>query len=196
MRKPNINHTGKIMAITLLTMITTISPLKAKTPRQMLESLPVELHVNNVVAVDSVSPTTMSWKAAEGTTIEIAALPSSSANKADSLFCVLTTCNTPEPETTCAIYDTNWQKVKSLPLDIYSDALIAKPDSISEKDFRQIKRRVEMPLVEAHFSRTQPSTIVLRLHVPLLDKEDKKRVESILTTKEAIVNNTRISIVD
>ena len=81
----------------------------------MFETMPAELHIHNTVAMDSISPVTMRCNASAGTTMEMTALPCSAvptANAAvasDTLFYLLTTRNTPESETTCDIYDQDWQ---------------------------------------------------------------------------------------
>ncbi len=176
-------------AACLATALCAATALHAKTPRQMLETMPAELRPNNATPIlqpDSISPCTVRCKVADGTTMEITALPPSSSAEqgATPLFCLLTTCNTPEPETTCDLYTPDWQRVKSIPLAPYAPSLMAKPDTMDATEYAKAQKLMDFPLVEAHFTTKSPATVELSLHVPMLGREDKPRVDAILIRKE------------
>lgn len=172
--------------------------VQAKTPRQMFETMPPELHPNSLTELpDSISPNTVRCKAADGTTMEITLLPPhSAAATPDTLFCLLTTRNTPEPETTCDIYGEDWQRVKSIPLTPFAASLTAKPDTMDLTEYSRLQKLIEMPLVEAHFTDKSPATLQLSLHVPLLGKEDRQRVKAILVRKECKMDDNELHIID
>lgn len=178
------------------------APGQAKTPRQMFETMPAELHIHNTVAMDSISPVTMRCNASAGTTMEMTALPCSAvptANAAvasDTLFYLLTTRNTPESETTCDIYDQDWQRIKSIPLSPYATSLIAKPDTMGAAEYREIRKLIDLPLVEAHFTSKSPATLELSLHIPLLGKKDRQRMNAILVRKEYQIVGTELQVID
>ena len=186
-------RTAAMMCI--LTAIGAAISAETKTPRQMFGKMPTELHIANAQALpDSISPNTMRYKAADGTTMEITSTGAAGASA--SLFCLLTTRSTPEPETTCDIYTQDWQKVKSIPLAPFAASLTAKPDTMDVAEYGRRLRLIELPLVEAHFTSKVPATLELTLHVPLLGKEDKQRVNAILVKKEYKIVNEELHSVD
>ena len=179
----------------ILTAIGAAMSAEAKTPRQMFETMPTELHIANAPAqLDSISPNTMRYKAADGTTMEITSTGTAGASAP--LFCLLTTRSTPEPETTCDIYTQDWQKVKSISLAPFTASLTAKPDTMDVAEYGRRLRLIELPLVEAHFTSKAPATLELTLHVPLLGKEDKQRMKAILVRKECKMDGNGLHIVD
>lgn len=71
--------------------------------------------------------------------------PHSAAATPDTLFCLLTTRNTPEPETTCDIYGEDWQRVKSIPTTPFAASLTAKPDTMDLTEYSRLQKLIEMP---------------------------------------------------
>lgn len=106
--------------------------------------------------------------------VEMARLPSAGA---DSVYCMLATVATPEKETQAYIYNKEWHKIEDVHLCEMN--FVQRPDTMNEETFSEINKLIEFPIAEAHF--IDATAIVVRLNVPLLSKEERKRLDAILT---------------
>lgn len=98
----------------------------------------------------------------------------------DSVYCVLSTVATPEKDTQAYIYDRDWNKIGDV--SFYDAGLFQRPDTMSENTFEELKKLIEFPLVEARF--IDDATITAVLNVPLVSKEDRKRLAAVLTERK------------
>lgn len=94
--------------------------------------------------------------------------------------CVLRTVPTPEPHTSAVVYDAEWNVLKRLDLD--SEPLTERNDTMSAQRYEELCKLIEFPLVEAHFENA--STIELTLNVPMVSKEERKKLEAILVKRK------------
>ena len=104
---------------------------------------------------------------------EIARLVSSNSS-ADSVFCVLRTFKTPEPETVGYLYDNSWNMLREIDFD---DVFLQTP-VVSDAE-KEILDKMEFPMVEAHFN-SSTSSIVRTISTPLMWKEEKNNSLPIL----------------
>ena len=93
----------------------------------------------------------------------------------DDTFCLLTTVMAPERETTCTLYDGMWRTKRRVSFDDVT--MTQKPDTMSEKEYRETLDMIEFPLVEARFG--NGNELILTLNAPMLDADDRKKVEAI-----------------
>ncbi len=107
-------------------------------------------------------------------TIEIQRLPQQNAT--DSLYCILRTMRAPEAVTSAYIYNKEWQRVQEI--DFSNLTFTQKPDTMPQERYEEALRNIEFPLIEAHF--TDSITITAQQNVPLLFRDDKPLVDSIL----------------
>lgn len=98
----------------------------------------------------------------------------------DSVYCVLSTVATPEKDTQAYIYDKDWNKIGDV--SFYDAGLFQRPDTMNENTFEELNKLIEFPLVEAHF--IDDATMTVILNVPLVSKEDRKRLIAILTERK------------
>ena len=108
-------------------------------------------------------------------------------------ICLLRHAQTPEVETLCYIYNTNWKRLKVISFDDIS--LTQRPDTMSQERCSELLSLIEFPLVEARFTPmsadgeidqglpTEPVTLMLKLNVPLVTKEQRKQLQEILVQK-------------
>lgn len=97
----------------------------------------------------------------------------------DTLCCVLRTVATPEKRTELALYDAAWNRLETVDIDTIQ--LMKRPDTMSEKQFRDLCKLVEFQLVEAHFVDAQ--TVELELNIPMVSKDDRKKFAAVLVQR-------------
>lgn len=131
---------------------------------------------NCSVSLDSLEAARMTVNTDSTMTMEMARLATVSG---DSLYCLLQTVSAPERETVAAIYNMVWKKVSDV--DWTDVPLLNRPDTMSEKEFANRTSLIEFRMVEARLENAD--TIVLRLNVPMLSKEDKRLLRDILVQR-------------
>ena len=73
-----------------------------------------------------------------------------------------------------------WEKVADVVFDDVT--LLQRPDTMSQENFAELEKLIEFRMVEAHFSDAE--TLVLQQNVPMTSKEDKTRLQAILTQRK------------
>ena len=131
---------------------------------------------NCSVSLDSLEAARMTVNIDSTMTMEMARLATVSG---DTLYCLLQTVSAPERETVATIYNMVWKKVSDV--DWTDVPLLNRPDTMSEKEFANRTSLIEFRMVEARLENAD--TIVLRLNVPMLSKEDKRLLRDILVQR-------------
>ena len=125
--------------------------------------------------MDTITSNYLSVKLNEVSVIQMRLLPVSGS---DSLLCVVRTYSAPAAESTVNFFTQDWQLVGSMSFD--SKQLIAKPDTMSEQRFTELRAMIEPVMVQAELSADRDE-LFLQLSMPLLNSEDKKAVGSIIS---------------
>lgn len=103
----------------------------------------------------------------------------------DSILCVVKTLRAPEPESEVMLYNQHWQPLDmshafdGCSLQELQQQLMAKPDTMTESHYQELKAYVEPKMLHAQLS-PNDNTLTLGLSLPLVANEDKKRISSIL----------------
>lgn len=126
----------------------------------------------------------MTLRTDSAATMEMARL---ATNSGDSLYCLLRTLGVPEKETAGYIYNKEWRKVADV--DMESVSLLQRPDTMTAETYAALLQLIEFPIVEARF--LDNKTLVLRQHVPMISKEERKQLEAILVEKRMRWNGER-----
>lgn len=150
-----------------------------------LQDMKVKSEVTNLLGGTSVMDTItidfLQVKMSAAATLQIKLLPQV---EGDSLLCVVKTISAPEKDSELMFYDQQW-----CPLDAKTyfggrdmssilESLIAKPDTMNEAKFLELKSMIEPKMMSAILFEHDQS-IVFRLSTPLLSAEDKKKVSMI-----------------
>lgn len=96
-------------------------------------------------------------------------------------FCLLKTIPTPELTTTCVIYNKEWKKVNEQVFE--EDDFFHKPDTMSDKEYAELRNLVEIFLPEVHFS-DSPKVIEVKANIPLLNKEEKEKIFTVILQRK------------
>lgn len=150
-----------------------------------LQDMKVKSDVTNLLGgtsvMDTITTDFLQVKMSAAATLQIKLLPQA---EGDSLLCVVKTVSGPEKDSELMFYDQQWR-----PLDAKTyfggrdlsgilESLIAKPDTMNETKFLELKSMIEPKMMSAILFEHDQS-IVFRLSTPLLSAEDKKKVSTI-----------------
>lgn len=103
---------------------------------------------------------------------------------ADSLLCVVKTLAAPEKESEVAVVDPQWNPIAvdhlfgGKSMDEVKASLVQRPDTMSQEEYDELDRMMELRLVSALVF-AHDNSIVFRLSTPLISSDDKKRVNAI-----------------
>jgi hypothetical protein len=125
----------------------------------------------------------------KSSTLELKLLPVSDTTQ---IICMVNTYAGEEKESVVKFYTTSWQ---CLPCTDYltlpvADDFFIRPDTMSVSDFNKLKKDVTPKLISAVLS-DKDFTMVLSCGLPLLNKSEKKRYESILSSKKLSWNGIK-----
>lgn len=134
-------------------------------------------HFERYVTLNRCETELMELKIDSTLTIEMARVATVNG---DSLYCLLRTVAVPERETVAYIYNNVWEKVADVVFDDVT--LLQRPDTMSQENFAELEKLIEFRMMEAHFSDAE--TLVLQQNVPMTSKEDKTRLQAILTQRK------------
>lgn len=109
----------------------------------------------------------------------------------DSILCVVKTFAAPEKESEVRFYRQDWSEIEDGQSQMFSignlshmpDLLVAKPDTMSESCYRELKLKVEPKMYSAELSASDAS-ITFQLSLPLVSNDDKKHLNAILMQRK------------
>ena len=113
----------------------------------------------------------------EASTLQMRTLP---MENGDTVFCLVRTYRGPQAESEVSIYGQDWQKVRQLSFP--SATFISKPDTMSDATFAELRRLVDVLLIEARLS-VDDNTLTLSASPMYLNKDEMKRVFAILPSR-------------
>ena len=102
----------------------------------------------------------------------------------DSLLCVVKTFAGVEKESELYLFNQDWQEQDASrifdgkSLQQLASGLVAKPDTMSEAKFEELKGKIELKIVSALLLQHENS-LVVRLALPFVSADDKKAVNAI-----------------
>ncbi len=148
----------------------------------------VKAEVKNLLGETSVMDTLTAdfaqLRTSKSATLQMKKLPSSDG---DSLLCVVKTFPEWQRRRVNSIsFNQDWQKKQGLPAEFSMEnlcrnwllGLVAKPDTMSEARFDELKGKIELKIVSALLLQHENS-LVVRLALPFLSADDKKAVNAI-----------------
>ena len=102
----------------------------------------------------------------------------------DSILCMVKTFAAPEKESEVLFFDQQWKPISfaslfgGKSLEMVREGLVAKPDTMTEARFEELKLMIEPKMMSAILFQHENS-IVFRLALPLLNAEDKMKIKGI-----------------
>lgn len=123
----------------------------------------------------------------EACTLQMRILPTENG---DTVFCLTKTLRGPLAESETSIYDQDWQKIKAL--DFSSQELIDKPDTMSATTFEELKKIMDVPIIEAQLSIDSP-TLTLHLSALNLSKEENEKIRPLLSPRTLLWNGKELT---
>ncbi len=132
--------------------------------------------------IDTVSNDFASLTLAESLHVQMIALP---YEKTDTVVCMIKTYYGPEAESVISFYDLNWNRLADADLmpQIDDDEFFAKPDTMTEQRYDELKRWIE-PVIRKAEIIPSLQQIVFTLSTPMLTKEEKTQVNAILLQRK------------
>lgn len=123
----------------------------------------------------------------EACTLQMRILPTENG---DTVFCLTKTLRGPLAESETNIYNQDWQKIKAL--DFSSQELIDKPDTMSATTFEELKKIMDVPIIEAQLSIDSP-TLTLHLSALNLSKEENEKIRPLLSPRTLLWNGKELT---
>lgn len=115
------------------------------------------------------------------------------SDEGDNMYCLLRTLETPERFTTGVIYNKEWMAL-SPTFDFADCNLVERPDTMTEKRFRELEALIEFRFIEATAMKSDPTTLTLRQSVPFTSKEEKEALQAILLQRNVKWNGKIFNI--
>lgn len=150
-----------------------------------LQEMGVKAEVKNLLGETSVMDTLTAdfaqLRTSKSATLQMKKLPSANG---DSLLCVVKTFAGVEKESELYLFNQDWQEQDASrifdgkSLQELASGLVAKPDTMSEAKFEELKGKIELKIVSALLLQHENS-LVVRLALPFLSADDKKAVNAI-----------------
>ena len=184
---------AKSMREMWLSMPDSLMPYMNKNLRQeMIDFIDMKLHadVKNLLGdnsrMDTLTSNYVHLTMDTLTTVEMRLLPQTDT---DSLLCMVTTVAGPAKESDITFFDSNWHPVYLKGAfggkdqrEIASE-LISRPDTMKEKRYEDLKAMIDPMMSYAKLS-SSDGDITFLLSFPMLTKEDKKMIESIVLQRK------------
>lgn len=150
-----------------------------------LQEMGVKAEVKNLLGETSVMDTLTAdfaqLRTSKSATLQMKKLPSANG---DSLLCVVKTFAGVEKESELYLFNQDWQEQDASrifdgkSLQQLASGLVAKPDTMSEAKFEELKGKIELKIVSALLLQHENS-LVVRLALPFVSADDKKAVNAI-----------------
>lgn|SRR5574344_2139927 len=125
--------------------------------------------------MDTLTANYLKVNLSEASTLEMKMLPTNG----DSILCMVRTFSGPEKESEVSFFHQDWSSAE---VNYKVPALIAKPDTMSETRFEELKKMIEPMMTYAQLSPSD-NKITYALSLPLVNQEDKKTLITILVQK-------------
>ncbi len=163
-----------------------------------LKDTGVKAEVRNLLgedcSMDTLTATYMHLTVCKHSTCEMLLLPRLGS---DSLLCVVRTFSGPEKESEVHFYDQQWREVslqELIPADVYAvDCYFkAKPDTMSEEKYHDLHMALESGMWCVKLSSGEES-LTFQLSLPLLCKEEKAQLSSLLVQRKFKWNGQRFN---
>lgn len=116
---------------------------------------------------------------------EMKLLPSSSvlSDTTKQVICVVHTYGSSSKESDITFYTGRWHQLSlTIPIDSYKQQMFVKPDTMSSVSYDSISEYKNDVIVCAKLSATE-NTIILQPSIPLLELDEKKKLEYVLCPK-------------
>ena len=124
-----------------------------------LYTLPSEAKVENIMkattSLDTLSSDYLRAQLSSSRTIEMLLLPQS---KNDSVVCVIDTYAGPKKESSVKVYSQDWRLLRTITFRI--EQFIEKPDTMSEKQYAQLKNTIDHYFIVARWNVERKSLVV------------------------------------
>lgn len=150
------------------------------------DSLKVKNMLSGETSIDSINSSFARIKLTRFTDIQVKLLP---MNDSTAIICAIKTYRKPVPDSNIKFYTTDWKEIKDtfgLPVtsnvDVMLDLLTERPDTMSTTRYNKLRNELEPVIIETAFTGTEP-TITYKLSLPLLNKEEKTELKSIIKQK-------------
>lgn len=145
-----------------------------------LQEMGVKAEVKNLLGDVSVMDTLTADFAqitmSKSSVLQMKKLPSAAG---DTLVCVVKTFSMPEKESEIYLYDQDWKRMPdAVNLPALSESLIQKPDTMTEDRYHELKQMIEPMMVSADLMQ-QENAIVVKLALPLVSADDKKKINAL-----------------
>ena len=109
----------------------------------------------------------------------------------DSILCMVKTFAAPEKESDVRFYRQDWSEITPGQSQMFSignlsslpNRLVAKPDTMSESRFEELKLMVEPKMYSAELS-IRDNSIIFQLSLPLVSNDEKKHLNAILMQRK------------
>ena len=188
---------AKSMKDLLVSMPDSLLPYLDKNLRQEmpeLQEMGVKAEVKNLLGENSVLDTLtdnfLQVRMSKVATLQLKKLP---VEQGDSILCMVKTFAGPEKESQLMLFDQDWNALDASKLfcyapsggaEVYSsldslaDNLVSRPDTMTEERFVELKKMIEPKMVSVLLFEHENAAVV-RLSLPLLSADDKKKVNAI-----------------
>lgn len=126
--------------------------------------------------MDSVNADYIQLTLNESASMQIKLLP---VNDGDSIICLVRTYKGPETESVVTFYDQQWQRLPDkIDLQSYTDAMLHKPSSMSDKDYEKLVKKIDFSMVTATVS-SEDDDMVLILSAPSETSADAQKLRAV-----------------
>ena len=137
--------------------------------------------LNGTCSIKGLTDSMVDVQLSSAVRMKLCLLPVADSTK---MLCMVKTFSTPALESSVTFYGTDWKRLKSsFGLPDMSDAakmvdmLIARPDTMSQERFMELKRKIEPAMVLAEIN--EDNEIVLQLSCPFLTKVENSSMKCI-----------------
>ena len=188
---------AKSMKDLLVSMPDSLLPYLDKNLRQEmpeLQEMGVKAEVKNLLGdncvMDTLTANFLQIRMSKVSTLQLKKLP---VEHGDSILCLVKTFAGPEKESRLMLFDQDWKALDASKLFCYApsgaaeefssldslaDCLVSKPDTMTEERFVELKKMIEPKMVSVLLFEHENAAVV-RLSLPLLSADDKKKVNAI-----------------
>ncbi len=152
--------------------------------RTLVDGGNAQVEVKNLfgetTVLDTLTADFMQVKLNQATMLQLKALDTDGGKRE---VCVVRTFTAPEGESTATLYDADWNLVKTINLPAMAETLLQKPDTLSETAYTELKSQLTMVMSRASLAPGSPN-MKISLSIPLTDKDQQKRLKTLLVQKE------------
>lgn len=151
------------------------------------DTLKVKNTLNGETYIDSISDTFANVVLNNAAQMQIKLLP---LNDSSQVVCTIKTVSKPVADSRVNFYSVDWNKLQDtfgLPNQnnekVMLGLLTVCPDTMSMERYNELIDKIEPVITSASFSREENATITYSLSLPMLDREEKDVLKSIIKQK-------------